>query len=100
MPHVIHWSIPSKVRETREDATQVTEAYLHGNSNRAFSRATDVVAVPSNRLGDIGVDSGCRKEGPEVFILRLVGCELYDEPNNAVLGYWLSSWKSIHNRER
>lgn len=55
------------VDEARDGTTKVTEADVHGNTNTTLERTTNVVAVPGDTLGNIGVDTAGDEESGEVL---------------------------------
>lgn len=48
-------SVFVRVCETREHTSEIPETDLHGDTDRALGRTADVVSVPGNGLGYVGV---------------------------------------------
>ena len=51
--------------ETRNDTSQITESNMHSNTDSSFGGATNVIPVPGNSHGDIGVDAEKNKPRSE-----------------------------------
>ena len=43
--------------ETGDYTSKVTKSNMHGDTDSTFGRATDVVSIPGNPHGDIGIDT-------------------------------------------
>ena len=61
--------------ETRDGTSKVTESDVHGNTDTSLERATDVVTVPGDTLGNVGVDTAGDKEGSKVLGVQVLGAE-------------------------
>lgn len=61
--------------EARDGTTQVTEADVHGDADTSLERATDVVTVPGDTLGNVGVDAAGDHEGGKVLGAVALGAE-------------------------
>ena len=55
------------VNVSGDDTADVTECNVHCHANATFGRAADVVAVPGDALGDVGVDAAGDEEDADVF---------------------------------
>lgn len=75
-------SIGLAVGETSDGTTKVTKTNVHGNTNGTFGGSTNVVSVPGDTHGDVGVDTACREEGTSVLNTRSRGGNQHDETDD------------------
>jgi len=68
-----------KVDETGKHTTEVTETDVHGDTDTALGGSADVVAVPGDTLGHVGVDAACEEEGAGVFDVGVGGGDQEDQ---------------------
>lgn len=55
---------------------------MHSNTNTTLERATNVVAVPGDTLGNVGVDTAGDEESGEVLGTMGFDCSKDDEAND------------------
>ncbi len=60
------WAVVT-IDEAGKNTPEVTEAYVHGDPDTALDGTADIVAVPGDTLGHVGVDAGGDDEAGEVF---------------------------------
>lgn len=60
-------SVVLAVDKARDSTTEVTEADVHGNTDTTLERTADVVAVPGDTLGNVGVDTAGDEESTKVL---------------------------------
>lgn len=83
MAREISGGILGPVGESSDSSSEIAEPHVHGNSNTALGRATDVIAVPCDTHGDVGVDaSGCDKSS-QILNMWVVGGNQQDETKDA-----------------
>lgn len=58
--------VPGQVDVRSSHTAQVSETDVHGNTDTTLERATDVVAVPCDTLGYVGVDAADSEEAADV----------------------------------
>jgi hypothetical protein len=68
-----------------ESNQNVAECDVHCHSDTAFGRAADVVAIPGDALGDVGVDSAGDEEDADIFDGVVLGGDEHDEADEAAL---------------
>jgi len=66
-----------------DHTTNVAEGYVHCHADTAFGRAADVVAVPGDALGDVGVDAAGDEEDADVFDGVVLGGDEHDEADES-----------------
>ena len=67
------------------NTTNVAEGDVHRHADTAFGRAADVVAVPGDALGDVGVDAAGDEEDADVFDGVVLGGDEHDESDEAAV---------------
>lgn len=60
-------SVVLAVDKARDGTTEVTKADVHGNTDTTLEGTTDVVAVPGDTLGNVGVDTAGDEESTKVL---------------------------------
>lgn len=60
-------SVLLQVEEGRDGAAEVAEADVHGDTDTTLERAADVVSVPCDTLGHVGVDTRSQEEAAGVL---------------------------------
>lgn len=60
-------SVVLAVDEARDGTAEVTEADVHGDTDTSLERAADVVTVPGDTLGNVGVDARGDEEAGKVL---------------------------------
>jgi hypothetical protein len=65
-----------EVDERSENTTEVTETDVHGDTDTTLGGTTDVVTVPGDTLGNVGVDTASEEEDTGVLGVRVVGGDL------------------------
>ena len=70
--------------EARDGTTEVTEANMHGNTDTTLEGTTDVVTVPCDTLGNVGVDAGGDHEASKVLDRVVLNSEEESEANHTV----------------
>jgi len=73
-----------EVDERSKDTTEVTETDVHGNTNTTLCGTTNVVAVPGDTLGNVGVDTAGKEEDTGVLGVRLLETTWRITPSMAV----------------
>lgn len=61
--------------EAGDGTTQVTETDVHGNTDTSLERATNIVTVPGDTLGNVGVDTAGDHEAGKVLGVVVVSAE-------------------------
>jgi len=56
---------------------------MHRNSHGSFDRASDIVAIPCDTLGNIGEYPGSEEEAASVFDMRILRRDKHDQTNNS-----------------
>lgn len=68
-----------------DHTANVTKGDVHRHTDTAFGGAADVVAVPGDALGDIGVDAAGDEEDADVFDGVVLGGDEHDEADEAAV---------------
>jgi len=76
--------ISAAIDETGNGTTQVTETDVHSDTNTTLDATANVVAVPGDTLGYVGVDTGSGEESAGVLDVVVVGADLHDEAADTV----------------
>lgn len=61
---------------------KLTESNVHGNADPTFDAAADVVAIPGNTLGNVGIDSHSEEETSGVLDMGVLRSEQHDQTDN------------------
>ena len=76
----------SRAVDIRGDHTaNVAEGYVHGHADTAFGGAADVVTVPGDALGNVGVDAAGDEEDADVFDGVVLRGDEHDEADEAAI---------------
>lgn len=74
--------VSGEVEIRRHGSAEVAESDMHGDADTTFQRSADVVAVPRDTLGYVGVDSAGEEEATRVLDLVRIRSEEHDETDN------------------
>jgi hypothetical protein len=69
----------------RHGSAEVAEADVHGNTDTTLERAANVVAVPSDTLRDVGVDTRGHEEAANVAHRAVLGNQKHYHADNSVI---------------
>jgi len=78
----VPWSIHGTEGETGNDTTEITETNMHGDTDSSFGSSTDVVTIPGNSHGNIGVDPRDDEEGAYILNMGIVSRNKENEAYN------------------
>lgn len=68
----------------RDHTSQVSEDNLHCDANAALRGTSNVVAVPGDTGGHVGIDTNSSKERSSVFDMGSLRCEQHEETSHPV----------------
>lgn len=83
MSRNIAGGILREVQVRRDGTTQVAKPYVHGDAYSALQGAADVVAVPGDTLGDVGVDAAGEEKAAGVLDSIVVGDYEHQEADDS-----------------
>lgn len=82
MARVVSWRVSRPICECRNGTTQVSETDVHGDTDTTLGRTANVVSVPGDTHGNVGVDTGGSQEGTKVLNMGVVSGDQHGEAND------------------
>lgn len=61
---------------------KLTEANMHGNADTTFDTSANVVAIPGDTLGNVGIDSHGEEETSGILDMGVLRSEQHDQTDN------------------